>query len=232
MTAIAAHPQRNTLRLLLKQNLILREVSAAARDDLEPLLDIADFRKGERLVHQGTTAMEQFFILDGILKRVVANRDGKEMILRFAAETGMDTSYAAWRLRTPVPYSIVAVTRVRVVRLSMPHWVEYLEAHEDVKTRFEYEVMRLMSEVMAHTITLHLLDAPGRMARFERKHPDLVGRIPNKELASYLNLTPETLSRLKQKRAKESAPIRSRPVTDSEARNGTRTRRKDAAQKT
>jgi hypothetical protein len=59
--------------------------------------------------------------------------------------------------------------------------------------------MHLMSEVMAHTITLHLLDAPGRLARFQRKHRDLLGRIPNKELASYLNLTPETLSRLKQK---------------------------------
>ncbi len=231
MTGINVHPQRNTIRLLLKQNLVLREVSAAARDDLEPILDIADFRKGDLLVHQGTTAMEQFFILDGILKRVVANRDGKEMILRFAAETGMDTSYAAWRLRTPVPYSIIAVTKVRAVRLSMPHWVEYLESHADVKLGFEYEVMRLMSEVMAHTITLHLLDAPGRLARFERKHPDLVGRIPNKELASYLNLTPETLSRLKQKRAKEATIARPRAASDSEPRTPGRPRRREPAQK-
>jgi len=52
---------------------------------------------------------------------------------------------------------------------------------------------------MAHTITLHLLDAPGRLSRFKRKHPELLDRIPKKELASYLNLTPETLSRLKRK---------------------------------
>jgi CRP-like cAMP-binding protein len=147
--------------------------------------------------------MEQFFILDGILKRVVANAEGKEMILRFAAETDMDTSYAAWRLKTPVPYSIVAVTRTSVAKLAMPHWVEFLERQPEVKARFEFEVMKLMSEVMAHTITLHLLDAPGRLARFQRKHPDYLGRIPNKELASYLNLTPETLSRLKQRAASQ-----------------------------
>jgi len=58
--------------------------------------------------------------------------------------------------------------------------------------------MRLMSEVMAHTITLHLLDAPGRLARFMRKHQDFLGRIPKQEDSlPNLNLTPETLSRLR-----------------------------------
>jgi CRP-like cAMP-binding protein len=196
---LTRHPQRNALGLELRQNQILRGMPQPAWDHLESCVEIVEFRKGDLLVNQGSREMEQFFILGGILKRVVSNPEGKEMILRFAAEHDMDTSYAAWRLKTPVPYSIVAVTKVRVAKLPMPQWVEFLERQPEVKARFEYEVMRLMSEVMAHTITLHLLDAPGRLARFRRKHADLLGRIPNKELASYLNLTPETLSRLKQR---------------------------------
>jgi CRP-like cAMP-binding protein len=199
MTTLASHAQRNSLRLQLRQNLVLQGMTPAQWSELEPLLTVADYRKGDRLVRQGDEEMEQFFILDGMLKRVVSNPEGREMILRFAAETEMDTSYAAWRLRTPVPYSIVAVTKVRTAELSMPVWVDFLERHEDVKLRFEYEVMKLMSEVMAHSITLHLLDAPGRLSRFLRKHAELAGRIPKKELAAYLNLTPETLSRLKQR---------------------------------
>jgi hypothetical protein len=39
----------------------------------------------------------------------------------------------------------------------------------------------------------------GNSARFIRKHGDLVERLPKKELAAYLNLSPETLSRLKQR---------------------------------
>jgi CRP-like cAMP-binding protein len=199
MTALASHPQRNSIRLQLRQNLLLRGMTAAQWAELEPLLLVADYRKGDPLVRQGDEEMEQFFILEGMVKRVVSNPQGHEMILRFAAETEMDHSYAAWRLRTPVPYSIVAVTRVRAAELSLPAWAEFLGHHPDLKARFEYEVMKLMSEVMAHTITLHLLDAPGRLLRFQRKHPELAGRIPKKELAAYLNLTPETLSRLKQK---------------------------------
>ena len=199
MTSLASHPQRNSLRLQLRENQVLQGISAGQWAELEPLLVVTDYRKGDPLVRQGDEEMEQFFILEGMLKRVVSNPEGREMILRFAAETEMDTSYAAWRLRTPVPYSIVAVTKVRTAELTMPLWVEFLERHPDIKSRFEYEVMKLMSEVMAHSITLHLLDAPGRLSRFQRKHPDLAARIPKKELAAYLNLTPETLSRLKQK---------------------------------
>jgi CRP-like cAMP-binding protein len=199
MTTLAVHPQRNSIRLQLKRNEMLRRMTVAQWTELEPLLTIADYRKGDPLVRQGDEEMEQFFILDGMLKRVVSNPQGHEMILRFAAETEMDTSYAAWRLRTPVPYSIVAVTKVRTAELPLPAWAEFIDRHADIKLRFEYEVMKLMSEVMAHTITLHLLDAPGRVSRFQRKHPELVGRIPKKELAAYLNLTPETLSRLKKK---------------------------------
>ena len=202
MASLATHPQRNTIRLQLRQSLILQDMNAAQWDELEPLLSVAEYRKGDLLVRQGDTEMEQFFILDGMLKRVVSNAEGREMILRFAGESDMDTSYAAWRLGTPMPYSIVAVTKVRTVKLGLPQWVEFMERHPDVMSRFEYDVMKLMSEVMAHTITLHLLDAPGRLSRFQRKHAELAGRIPKKELAAYLNLTPETLSRLKQKLAR------------------------------
>jgi CRP-like cAMP-binding protein len=199
MTSIAIHPQCNSLRLQLHRNLLLRDMTAEQWRELEPLLAAGEFAKGEYLVRQGDEQMEQIFILDGMLKRVVSNPEGREMILRFAAENEMDTSYAAWRLRTAVPYSIVAVTKVQIAALPMPLWAEFLDRHPDLKARFEYAVMKLMSEVMAHTITLHLLDAPGRLARFHRKHPELAGRIPKKELAAYLNLTPETLSRLKRK---------------------------------
>ena len=198
-TPLDNHPEHNVIRLELRQNRVLRNVSDSDRHELERLLDIVDANKGDALLHQGVHDMEQYFVLGGILKRVVTNADAKEMILRFADAHDMETSYAAWRLNTPTPYSIVCLTKARVAKLPMPQWVDFIDSHPALKSSFEYEVMSLMSEVMAHTITLHLLDAPGRVHRFERKHPDLAERIPKKELAAYLNLSAETLSRLKQR---------------------------------
>ncbi len=199
MSTIDHHPERNVIRVQLAQNIVLKGMAAAQMAELEPHLVIVDCQKGEALLHQGVHEMEQYFILEGVLKRVVSNTEAKEMILRFAEEGQIETSYAAWRLGTPAPYSIVCVTRARVAKLPLRDWVAFIERHTGLKQAFEYEVMHLMSEVMAHTITLHLLDAPGRVKRFFRKHAELTERIPKKELASYLNLSAETLSRLKQR---------------------------------
>ena len=115
------------IRLQLKQNVVLQGLDDDDFAELEPHLVIVDGHKGDFLLYQGVREMEQYFILDGILKRVVSNKEGKEMILRFADEREMETSYAAWRLGTPTPYGIVCVTKARVARLPLEQWVAFLE---------------------------------------------------------------------------------------------------------
>ena len=205
MPQLAHHPEANIIRVQLRQNLALRALTAVQWEELEPLLDIVDYPKGELLEHQGAGSMEQYFILDGILKRVVANSEGREIIPKLASNSSTDAAGLDAISKGAYVFSIRAVTRVRAAKLSMEDWVEFMNRHPAVKADFEFHVMKLMSEVMAHVITLHLLDAPGRVQRFLRKQVQLGERLPKKELACYLNLSPETLSRLK-KRGKIKVP--------------------------
>jgi hypothetical protein len=100
MTLIANHPERNIIRVQLKQNVILKVLRDSEMAALEPYLTVVNHQKGDLLLNQGVVEMEQYFILDGILKRQVTNHEAKEMILRFSAERDIETSYAAWCLPT------------------------------------------------------------------------------------------------------------------------------------
>src|SRR5205085_11218486 len=155
MTRLSNHAERNVIRLELKRNVVLQNLRDEDHAELESHLDIAEGHKGDFLLHQGVREMEQYFILDGILKRVVANAQGKEMILRFAEEGEMETSYAAWRLGTPTPYGIVCVTKARVARMPLDAWVEFINRRPQTKETFEENVMHGMSRVMAPPNTLH-----------------------------------------------------------------------------
>ena len=129
MSSVESHPDKNVIRVQLTQNFVLLNLSEPERHELERLLTVVDCQKGDFLLHQGVHDMEQYFVLDGILKRVVSNSQAKEMILRFSDERSMETSYAAWRLGTPTPYSIVSVTRARIAKLPLPVWVAFMEEH-------------------------------------------------------------------------------------------------------
>ena len=136
MTILEKHPEKNLIRLQLSQNVILQHLDSASMLELEGHLEIADLKKTEILLHQGDTQMEQYFVLDGILKRIVSSADAKEMILRFAIEKDIETSYAAWRLKTAAPYTIACVTKARVARMPLKKWVDFLDRHQDIKDSF------------------------------------------------------------------------------------------------
>ena len=197
MPLIAKHPERNVIRVQLTQNKVLKELTPHELLELEPFLTVDDHIKGDCLIRQGDYDLDVLFVLDGILKRAVSNQNAKEMILRFTSERHMEATYASWRFNKPAPFSVFAVTKARVAKIPLQQWVEFINERPRIKEVFETEVMRIMSSIMSHTITLHLLDAPGRVNRFANKNPDLYTRMPKKELASYLNLSAETLSRLK-----------------------------------
>ena len=67
MTLLENHPEKNVIRLQLSQNVILQHLDSESMSELLDLIEIADLKKTEILLHQGDTQMEQYFVLDGIL---------------------------------------------------------------------------------------------------------------------------------------------------------------------
>ena len=77
MSSIDNHPEKNVIRVQLTQNVILSELTATERTELEQLLTVVDCHKGDYLLHQGVHDMEQYIVL-----RAVKNLlDAKGMVL-------------------------------------------------------------------------------------------------------------------------------------------------------
>ena len=71
MTSLVNHPDRAEITARLKTNIVLRSIKPRAFGELEKLLSIVDYRKGDVLISQGDHEMEQYFIIEGVLKREV-----------------------------------------------------------------------------------------------------------------------------------------------------------------
>ena len=190
------HPLRNTLRLQLKAHRLLAGLGDAAREELFGLLVIEEGHRGERLLEQGSRELRHYFVLEGLLKRVVTSAEGREMTLHFADEGDMATSYEAWRQQAPAGFAIVCAKRALVASLTMDEWCAFMARHAAAQHAFQERLLQQGAAIVDHAVALLLLDAPSRVHQFSFRHPDLVQRLPQKDVASHLNLSPETLCRL------------------------------------
>ena len=192
------HPQRSWLRLQLRRNPLIAGLDDSALDELAESLVVREAHRGECLLQQGAHELHQFFVIEGLLKRIVASPGGREMTLRFAGAGDFETCYEGGR-NGVAPYSIVCAQRCCVITLPMSEWCAFLSRHPQAQQAFHERVVALGASLVEHTIGLLLLDAPARVHAFTRQHPQLVGQLVQRDLASHLNLTAETLCRLSRR---------------------------------
>jgi CRP-like cAMP-binding protein len=193
---LADHPLRNSIRLQLKSHPLLAGLDEAAHAELLEGLVIEEGQRGERLMEQGSCELRHYFILEGLLKRVVTSAEGREMTLNFASEGDMETCYEARHQQAGCGFAIVCARRALVASLSMDAWCGFIDRHPAAQQAFQERLLRLGAAIVDHAVALLLLDAPSRVNRFSFRHPELVERLPQKDVASHLNLSPETLCRL------------------------------------
>lgn len=193
---LAHHALHNTIRLKLRAQAVLQPLAEAALAELAALLTVHEAGRGERLQEQGRGELRQFFVIEGLLKRVVTNSEGREMTLHFAGEGDLETCWDAWTQRTAARHAVVCASRSLVVSLPLAEWAAFLERHPAAERAFHARLVAVAGAIADHAVTLLMLDAATRVMQFSDRHPELVERLPQKDVASHLNLSAETLCRL------------------------------------
>lgn len=154
--------------------------------------------KNQHYVNEGEICKKIGFIKKGLFK-LYYNVDGIERIMLFFQENQFVTDYYSYLTQTPSKRPIQAIEEASVYNIS------YYDFHKLYESSKAWErVGRILAErayifsVQRANRIIH--DEPDtRFITFLKDYPNLIQRVPQYMIASYLNMTPETYSRIKKR---------------------------------
>ncbi len=167
---------------------------------LEPNFRIKYLNKGDKLQSEGEICNDVTFCNKGLLKSY-HYKEGKEYIEAFFSENQYLSDYSSFISQQPGRLYIEAIEECELVLLDY-NTVQMLYERVNNFQRFG----RLIAEYLFTQLCLRnsslLFESPEeRYLEFSKKRPDLIQRVPQYMIASYLGVTPEALSRIRKRLA-------------------------------
>ena len=178
-------------------------LSESQWNTLSHIFEVRPYSKGEHIHLPGSTRYELLFVSEGLLRFYYIGDDGNESNKAFLAEHSFGGPLAAASLELPLIYGIEALEATTV--LVAPY--ASFRALFDVDPVFD-RLARNLAELLLvrkelRTRSLLQQSATERFLEFIEKTPDLMKRVPQYHVASYLGITAVSLSRLRAGLVKE-----------------------------
>lgn len=160
-------------------------------------------KKEEHLLRKGENCKHSFFVENGLLRQYSMDEKGKEHILSFAPERWIVTDRESVYFNQPSAYFIQALETSQVLLLD-EDFFELLSKTFPKFTDFNNRLLHNHIRHLKKRIQLLLsAAAEDRYLEFLKMYPDIVNRVPQTMIASYLGITPESLSRVRKELAQK-----------------------------
>jgi CRP-like cAMP-binding protein len=155
--------------------------------------------KGEYLYDYGCTCRAIYFINKGAVRHLHYDEDGNEVTCDFTFEHNFLTDYNSFIKQVPSSYLFEALEPVEHVYITKERLVKLSRSYPELQTlaRKEAESTALMVTKMAQALITH--KAEKRYLNLMENQPNVIHRVPQKYIASYLGIAPESLSRIRKK---------------------------------
>jgi CRP-like cAMP-binding protein len=157
------------------------------------------FKKNEIILRADEVPAFSIFVLDGCLRQYTINEAGDETIVYFAEERHFIGDLPSMRGKTKSPFNFQAIEECRLLTISAENWEKafiefpwWAQAHLLGYQKWTSMLQQKMAEMQT-------LSGETRYLNLLKQRPQLFQRVPQHYIASYLGISPETLSRIRKK---------------------------------
>lgn len=157
-----------------------------------------EVKKGDFLMKEGDSCMHSFFVESGLLRYYSIDEKGKEHILHFAPEGWFLSDRDSLYFNIPTQYYTEALEDSTVILFEKDFFTSFSEDLHTVAELNERLLHNHIRHLQKRITQLLSATAEERYLDFVNIYPDIMLRVPQWMVASYLGIAPESLSRVRK----------------------------------
>jgi CRP-like cAMP-binding protein len=176
----------------------MRELQAdvEAWERCKRLFSVRQFPAKTNLLREGEVARHMYFVKAGCL-RLWFNKDGKDITFQFFFENQPVSSLESFMTGEPSLFSLESIEPTTVASIGRREWGELYQMFPQLRDKFMWFLLQRMGNY-GRLFLSRIKDSPQeRYKILLREQPEIVRRIPQHYIASYLGITPVSLSRIR-----------------------------------
>ncbi|KDN54859.1 Crp/Fnr family transcriptional regulator [Flavobacterium seoulense] len=176
---------------------------AIADEDLEiilPFFKPLAVQKNELLVHHDELGQQMYFVKKGCLRIFFINEEGQESTRFLAFENHFASALVSFITESPAVEYVQALEDSELLYINRKDFFYLLEKYPVWEQFYRHYLEFAYVTNTNRLMSFITMDAKTRYENLLKERPIVIQRLPNKVVASYLNISQETLSRLKSRK--------------------------------
>jgi len=161
-------------------------------------------KKGEFFIREGDVAKWGAFVEHGCLRKYIVDAKGKEHILQFLPETWWISDIDSMQHNKPSLFFVDAIEETELLLSDMASYQQIMDHIPAFTEAFARGLQKHAAEKDKRIASSLSASAEEKYLDFLKTYPSIAQRVPQHMLASYLGVTPETLSRVRKRQAKKT----------------------------